>query len=260
MHGLLGGAIMFNAKVRDVGANEVTLDNGDRLTARCVIDGRGPSASPHLDLGFQKFVGLELRLEKPHGLATPTIMDADISQDDGYRFVYTLPFTDDTVLIEDTYYADGPALDIDAIKLKIADYAARRGWTIRETIRCEEGTLPILLGGDIDRFWADRDNPAARIGLRACLFHPTTGYSLPEAVRTADALVRLPELTTQSAAAPADGGTSAPTASAGSAATGSGSTAPVTAAPTAPASGTMAAARGPRPVADRAPSDSAYPE
>jgi lycopene beta-cyclase len=205
VHGILGENILFNSRVGNLAADEVTLDNGDRLSARCVIDGRGPTASPHLDLGFQKFVGLELRLEKPHGRVTPVIMDAALSQDDGYRFVYTLPFTEDTVLIEDTYYADGPALDRDAITGKILDYADRRNWVVKETIRREEGTLPILLGGDIDRFWSDRDNPAARIGLRACLFHPTTGYSLPDAVRTADALAALPELTTNAAAATVEG-------------------------------------------------------
>jgi lycopene beta-cyclase len=195
------GNIRFNARVGNLAADAITLESGERLTADCIIDGRGPAASPHLDLGFQKFVGLELKLEKPHGLAAPIIMDADLSQDDGYRFVYTLPFTEDTVMIEDTYYADGPALDRNSISRKILDYAARRNWTVKEIIRSEDGTLPILLGGDIDRFWSDAETPAARIGLRACLFHPTTGYSLPDAVRTADALAALPELTTKAAAA-----------------------------------------------------------
>jgi lycopene beta-cyclase len=201
VHGVLGETTLFNAKVRDLTADDITLESGERLTAACVIDGRGPAPSPHLDLGFQKFVGLELKLEKPHGLTTPIIMDADLSQDDGYRFVYTLPFTEDTVLIEDTYYADGPALNRESISRKILDYADRRNWTVKEIIRSENGTLPILLGGDIDRFWSDAETPAARVGLRACLFHPTTGYSLPDAVRTADALAALPELTTKSAAA-----------------------------------------------------------
>lgn len=197
----LGENILFNSRVQNLTDRDVTLENGEKLTASCMIDGRGPTASAHLDLGFQKFVGLELQLDAPHGLATPIIMDATVSQDDGYRFVYTLPFTEDTVLIEDTYYADGPSLDRDSIRQKILDYAACRNWTVREVIRSEEGTLPILLGGDIERFWPDTDAPAARIGLRACLFHPTTGYSLPDAVRTADALAALPKLTTKAAAA-----------------------------------------------------------
>lgn len=197
----LGDGVLLNSRVRDLTADEVTLENGERLKAACVIDGRGPAASPHLDLGYQKFVGLQLRLAAPHGLTAPIIMDADISQDDGYRFIYTLPFTQDTVLIEDTYYADTSSLDRAGIRQKILDYAARRNWTVAEIIRSEEGTLPILLSGDIDRYWSDTECRAARIGLRACLFHPTTGYSLPDAVRMADALAELPELTTKTAAA-----------------------------------------------------------
>jgi lycopene beta-cyclase len=45
----------------------------------------------------------------------------------------------------------------------------------------EEGVLPIALDGDIDAFWADGP-PVARAGLLAGLFHPVTGYSLPDAV------------------------------------------------------------------------------
>jgi len=48
--------------------------------------------------------------------------------------------------------------------------------------------LPIVLAGDINAFWREGPGGVARSGLRAALFHPTTGYSLPEAVRLADAL------------------------------------------------------------------------
>ncbi len=44
----------------------------------------------------------------------------------------------------------------------------------------EEGVLPVVLGGDIDAFW-EAGGAVARSGLRAALFHPTTGYSLAEA-------------------------------------------------------------------------------
>jgi lycopene beta-cyclase len=47
--------------------------------------------------------------------------------------------------------------------------------------------LPVALGGDIVRYWAEMAG-APSVGLRAALFHATTGYSLPEVVRTADLL------------------------------------------------------------------------
>jgi lycopene beta-cyclase len=196
----LAGAVRLTTRIAGLERGAVTLDGGERLTAPCIIDGRGPAPTGTLALGFQKFIGLELRLASPHGEHLPVIMDATVSQDDGYRFVYTLPFAADRILIEDTYYADGPDLEPAALTRKIEDYAAARGWRIAEILRQETGTLPILLGGDIDAFWREAGDEVARIGLRACLFHPTTGYSLPDAVAIADALAALPELTTACAA------------------------------------------------------------
>ena len=45
--------------------------------------------------------------------------------------------------------------------------------------------LPIVLGGDLDAFWREGPAGVARSGMRAALFHPTTGYSLPDAVALA---------------------------------------------------------------------------
>ena len=69
---------------------------------RIDIDARGAANLDALELGWQKFVGREYRLEAPHGLARPIVMDACVDQADGYRFVYCLPFAEDRLLIEDT--------------------------------------------------------------------------------------------------------------------------------------------------------------
>ncbi len=196
----LGDAVRLDTRIAALDGTGLSLESGERLSGRCIIDGRGPAPSPALALAFQKFVGLEVRVSEPHGETIPVIMDATVSQSDGYRFVYTLPFSADTILIEDTYYADGPALEPGKLRARIEAYAVSRRWHISEVLREETGTLPILLGGDIDAFWREAGTGAARIGLRAGLFHPTTGYSLPDAVAVADALAALPEITTQSAA------------------------------------------------------------
>lgn len=195
----LGEAVLLGAQIVGLEENAVCLSDGRRLSANCVIDGRGYAPSSSLVLGFQKFLGLELRFEEPHGETAPVIMDAAVSQDDGYRFVYTLPLAPDRLLIEDTYYADGAALDPASLRGKIEAYAASRGWRITETVREETGILPVVLAGDINAFWAGIPPSQAPIGLRATLFHPTTGYSLPDAVRIADGLAELPGLTTRTA-------------------------------------------------------------
>ncbi|HKL49921.1 MAG TPA: lycopene beta-cyclase CrtY [Wenzhouxiangellaceae bacterium] len=157
------------------------------LPAAAVLDGRGPASTDGMVLGFQKFLGRELRTRAPHGVECPVIMDATVSQADGYRFIYLLPFDATTILVEDTRYSDGADLSDDELSSAIDQYAANHGWAIEETIRTERGVLPILMAGDFDRFWPAAD-PVARAGLRAGLFHPTTGYSLPQAMGLADAI------------------------------------------------------------------------
>ena len=182
----LSNAIRTGVTVDAMTGSSVTLASGETLSAPCVIDARGPRRSPHLALGFQKFLGLEVRLAKPHGMTRPIIMDATVVQTDGYRFVYTLPLASDRLLIEDTYYSDDQALSHDALRAGIAAYAKSHGWDIAEIVREEIGVLPIILAGDIEALIAESDVTAPRIGLAAALFHPATGYSLPDAVRLAD--------------------------------------------------------------------------
>lgn len=189
----LGDRIRYGAAVSEFTPTQVRLACGETIEARAVIDGRGARPSRHMALGFQKFLGQELELERPHGLAWPHIMDADMPQDDGYRFVYLLPLAADRVLVEDTYYADEPALDEFALRRRIAAYATTRGWQVRRVVREERGVLPITLGGDVGAFW-DEANGVARSGLAGGFFHPTTGYSLPDAVRLADLIVGLIDL------------------------------------------------------------------
>jgi lycopene beta-cyclase len=181
----LKGSVTTGAEVIDLQAQQVRLGNGSTLCARAVIDGRGPVASKHLDVRFQKFVGWEVELAEDHRLEAPVIMDATIDQDDGYRFFYCLPFTRNTLLIEDTHYSDGPTISTAEYGAEIERYAEQRGWRITRQLRSEEGVLPITLGGDIGAFWNDAPIPVPRSGLRAALFHPATGYSLPNAIRLA---------------------------------------------------------------------------
>lgn len=169
----------------------MTLADGRMLKASAVIDGRGYQPDAALRMGFQAFVGQEWQLSQPHGLTTPIIMDATVDQQAGYRFVYSLPFSADTLLIEDTHYIDDATLSADRARQNIRDYADRHGWQLTRLLREEQGALPITLTGDIDAFWQQRDLPCS--GLRAGLFHPTTGYSLPLAVALAD---RLSQMTT----------------------------------------------------------------
>ncbi len=189
----LAGRVRTGVCAVDLTPTSVRLEDGSLLHADAVVDARGPRATPHLALGFQKFLGRELQLDAPHGLTDPVIMDATVPQEDGYRFVYLLPFGRDRLLVEDTRYADGPGFDAGALRRGVDAYVRGRGWRVQRVFREETGVLPITLSGDVAAHWDDlRGVPT--VGLAAGLFHPTTGYSLPDAVRAADLVAGLPDL------------------------------------------------------------------
>lgn len=181
----LGDDVRTGQTIAEVSPRSLRLASGETLHTSAVVDGRGVKGSPHLVLGQQAFLGQLLQLQAPHGLEAPIIMDARVAQGDGYRFVYVLPFSADTVLVEDTHYVDQHVLSTEQLRRHIDEYAQAQGWTVAACLREEQGVLPITLAGDFDRFWAQGQGQP-RSGLRAGLFHCTTGYSLPDAVRLAD--------------------------------------------------------------------------
>lgn len=196
-------ALMTGRKVLAASATAVVLGDGDRIEAKGVIDARGPGDLGLLDLGWQKFVGMEFALDEPHGVEHPIVMDATVAQIDGYRFVYTLPFSATRLFVEDTYYSDTPDLhrpkpgsgsNSDPIAERVIDYAKAHGWATNHIVREESGVLPVTMGGDFEAYWQSGGNKVAKAGMRAGLFHPTTGYSLPDAVRMAALIAHASDL------------------------------------------------------------------
>jgi lycopene beta-cyclase len=193
-HGVVTGADAV-----ELTASGARLADGSWISADCVVDARGPTpARPRGAWGYQTFLGCDLELERPHGLREPILMDATVPQVGGFRFVYVLPWDERTVLVEDTCYG-GPELMRESSRARIAAWARDRGWTVRRIVREEEGALPIPLSVRFDDAW--EEGAAAPIGVRAGLFHATTGYSLPWAARLAGSIAALPRLDTAAVAA-----------------------------------------------------------
>ena len=178
-------SLMTGCEVKSISPRLVVLKGGQRINAGGVIDARGAADLHHLDCGWQKFSGQLLQLAEPHEQAKPIIMDATVTQHDGYRFIYVLPFGMDKVFIEDTYYSDKPELDEHIMKQRIADYAREKGWKIEGVLREEKGVLPVVMGGDLENYWASGSSRVAKAGARGGFFHGVTSYSLPDAVRNA---------------------------------------------------------------------------
>lgn len=185
VHARLPADAVVRGRVAEARPDRVRLHDGRTLRTGAVLDARGPGDLGLLRLGYQKFVGQVLHTRAPHGVTHPVVMDATVEQHDGYRFVYLLPFGPHELFVEDTYYSDSPDLDVRELQRRVAAYAAAHGWPVERTSRTESGVLPVVVSGDFERYWASTGTELAKAGMRAGLFHPTTGYSLPDAIRLA---------------------------------------------------------------------------
>ncbi len=188
----LAGALRLSTPVRELGPGHVVLHDGARIAAPCVIDGRGFAEDRPLVAGYQKFLGQDLELEQPHGEPDPILMDGRVSQGGQLRFFYTLPWSERRIQVGEARYSDSPHVEREEFREGIQSYLTARGWKARAIEREEIGILPAPLEGDWDTVVGRGDVP--RSGVRAGLFHATTGYSLPYAVRFADAVAALPKL------------------------------------------------------------------
>ena len=184
---------------REAGPKQVTLAGGERLDADAVIDARGTTRTESLDLCWQKFLGCVFDFPAGHGVSRPVIMDATVEQQDGYRFLYLLPLTRLRLLIEDTYYSASPHLDTKILRERIDKAASRTGSGAFELVEQESGVLPVVLDGDFSRFWPEEDR-VPRLGVAGGFFHPTTSYSLPDAVANAALLAKERDLSSEALA------------------------------------------------------------
>ena len=194
-------AVLVKTTVAGLDAGGVTLECGERIPARAVIDCRSFTPSPHLNGGWQVFMGRKTRLEAPHGVERPVIMDASVDQlaphgnGGAYRFVYVLPLGAHDIFVEDTYYADDPMLDRSALSGRIDAYCRRQGWDGQIT-GSETGVLPVITGGNFSAYLDSIRVPGvAMAGARGGFSHPLTSYTMPIAVDNALAIAGEADLT-----------------------------------------------------------------
>ncbi len=182
--------LVLGIGARHVEAHAVDLDDGGRLTARLVVDARGPQveSGSRRSEGYQKFLGLEVELSEPHGMDLPILMDATVSQEAGFRFLYTLPLSPRRLLVEDTYFSDTPDLQRDALRANLLEHLATSGCDVQAVLREEDGTLPMPWRGQMPRV----NGSPLRAGYRGGFFHPGTGYSFPIGLRLAEQLAAAP--------------------------------------------------------------------
>ena len=183
--------VRLNTSVETLASDHVILEGGERFEVSCVLDARGFEPNEDVFLGYQKFVGHVIKTKQPHGVERPIIMDATVEQLGGYRFVYCLPYSDTELLVEDTYYTDGPELQSQEVDARIKEYI-RDNLSVDyyEVVRREMGVLPITLAVDKRSIFQQHKTidslPVAQIGIRGGFYHAVTGYSFPSALKNAD--------------------------------------------------------------------------
>ena len=194
--------LMLGRKAKALDAKGVDLDDGTRIKARSVIDCRTFTPSKHLRGAWQVFLGRHMRLNEPHGIERPVIMDASVDQvaphgnGGAYRFVYVLPLASHEVFVEDTYYADDFKLDRNALSSRIDQYCHQKGWQDGVPIGHESGVLPVITGGDFRAYQDEVRIPGVAIaGARGGFTHPLTSYTISIAVENALAIAREADLT-----------------------------------------------------------------
>ncbi len=185
-------ALLLGTKVTEVHPQRITTQSGETYSGRLVIDCRGPKPAqelPFAQCGYQKFWGLEIELQSDWPFDGPTVMDDRIEQSDGFRFIYSLPFTRRRVLVEDTRFANCPVIDRDECLQHIRSYLDLLGVPNWSIVREEHGILPMPFSSErMPGCTNDSPEQAIAGGYAGGWYHAATGYSFPLAIAFAETI------------------------------------------------------------------------
>ncbi|MES2962635.1 MAG: lycopene beta-cyclase CrtY, partial [Bdellovibrionota bacterium] len=190
---MLGDDVLnLGVKANKITDHTVTLEDGTEFHGKCVLDARGAEELPPAETnGFRKHVGYDITLEAPHELTSPILMDATCPQLDGLRFFRLIPWDETKLLIEETFYSDSPDLNLDRISKSVRAYVERRGWKIKTIEKEERNVIPLPLTSESIRVSVTGE--PIPIGARAGYLHATTGDALPDAMRFAELITKIPQ-------------------------------------------------------------------
>ncbi len=176
---------------RDGESVRVQTHAGELRAARAydALGGGGPlagAAEPASALR-QRFLGQEVRTERPvFDPMVATLMDFRVGQEDGVHFVYVLPFTAHSALVEDTHIgtvATAPAARRATIARYLEDVYGTTDFSVG---REERGSLPMSTRGHpaepLPGVWS--------VGTAAGAVRPSSGYAFARIQRHATELAR----------------------------------------------------------------------
>jgi lycopene beta-cyclase len=174
--------VRTSTTVSELGSHRVLTSDGMEFQGGRIVDCRGQVPHRISGVGFQKFYGLEIELDEDWPDHLPVLMEANVDQSDGFRFLYVLPFTRRRVLIEDTRFSDSDFLDKANSLKQIKSFLKRKSVLNWQVLREEEGCLPMPFTSAFKPTASD----LLAGGFAGGWFHAATGYSFPLAARFAD--------------------------------------------------------------------------
>ncbi|MEE3850381.1 lycopene cyclase family protein [Gordonia sp. LSe1-13] len=181
----LDDARVLQGRVAAVDGDRVRLADGTSIAGDVVIDCRGTAIK---DAPRQTAFGIVVdaaTAERYLDGAAAVIMDWRAGQvanrDELPSFLYAVPLGQGEFLLEETCLAGHPALPLDELERRLY---GRLGSLADGARRTERVTFPLIAADR--RPWRGRPFP---FGAAGGFVHPTTGYSVAAALRTADDLV-----------------------------------------------------------------------
>ena len=163
------------------GTKSLSLSNGSELAINNVYDSRPPLVSD--GAMYQHFVGLNIQADDPiFDDSTAILMDFRVPQSSGIHFIYVLPFSKKSALIESTVYSE-KLLPHSWYKQQIYNYVQKNfSKTNWEIIGEEAGALPLNNKYPEVSF-------GIPIGLNANAMRASTGYAFSQIMAQISELV-----------------------------------------------------------------------
>lgn len=131
---------------------------------------------------FRKSLGITVELFSPHGITTPVMLNAQVSQKELFRYLQCIPVDANTLILKDLRYSKDPTFDLNITEEELL-WEINKRWKIKDVIEREHGQV-MIPSGKI-RPWT-----FGRVINLGGLVNLVTGDEFVEAVRLIDQMVK----------------------------------------------------------------------
>lgn len=180
--------LRLRAPIVGLTAGMVTLDRGETITGRTVIDCRGFAASDALDLAWRTSLERSVACAAAHHVVCPMLVDAGGEQGGDFAFAQVLPIGVSELVVSEHRISRRPQIDRRELSSALEATCQRAGWQ-GDIKGSEAGVRPLVAGGSLIRHYNAIATPGVPLaGSRGLFLHPLTGSSVSAALAMAQAI------------------------------------------------------------------------